>query len=85
MKKTRTTRQNRDASIKKARSEYHDAGLKLDAIWDSPDPEVKTCLTQYMYEEYRRADERVLQRLAERFIHLLPPNQQQLVRQSAVA
>ena len=55
--------------------------LQLDAIWNSSDPRVKDCLTQYMSEEYQRADERVLQR----FIHLLPPNQQQLVRQSAVA
>lgn len=59
--------------------------LQLDAIWNSSDPRVKDCLTQYMSEEYQRADERVLQRLAQRFIHLLPPNQQQLVRQSAVA
>lgn len=58
--------------------------LRLDAIWNSPDPEVKHCLTQYMREEYRRADERVLQRLAERFVHLLPAGNS-FGRQGAVA
>lgn len=68
----------------KKKRETADVDVRLDAIWNSPDPEVKNCLTQYMREEYRRADERVLQRLAERFVHLLPAGNS-LVRHGAVA
>lgn len=68
----------------KKRETASDVESRLDAIWNSPDPEVKTCLTQYMAEEHARANERALQRLADRFVHLLPAGDP-FVRHGAVA
>lgn len=70
--------------MKKKRETASDVELRLDALWNSPDPEVKHCLSQYMAEEYARANERALQRLAERFVHLLPAGDP-LARHGAVA
>lgn len=59
--------------------------LQLDAIYDSPDPDVKKFMMQAMDEEYARADERVSYRVAKQFAHLLPPRQQQLVQHMSLA
>lgn len=56
------------------------AKVRLDAIYNSPDPAVKQFMSAAMHEEYALADDRVLKRVAMRFAHLLPPKQQQRVQ-----